>query len=249
MSIMKPGIKILKNDIGNAERVLRQVRATKLDLESLAEQLQVLTETAAAKAELAALADNIQELTESKATTRDLATLVEIIDGLRAERSGDLDRYEEQLRLLDDKFTKVDEEIHAIDGNIGLCQNVIHSVKEALDVQARDLSNVLKEGEQEYQEHYSALGDRVNTIGASIREVDERNVQQYGSMHGRLQLLEGQIPRLETELLSLGSNVERIEQLQLKINARLLTVMRMSLTMIGVLVAATVVLGLIFFRP
>jgi chromosome segregation ATPase len=208
-------------------------------------------------------------LKRAKATKLDIAILTEAIQGIKADACKDLDLNQKQILLLEDKVTMVDNVIHSIGENIAQCQTVIVSVKDTLDVHARDRAAAHHEAEHEHEERYAALDDRMNALGELIRSIDERNTQQYEAIQSRIQmleerlplledrvplledripLLEDRIPLLETNVKTLDNNVDRIGQFQLKINARIITVMRMSLMIIGVLVVATVVLGLIFYK-
>jgi chromosome segregation ATPase len=222
MKTMKTSIDVIQNEIGKPESLLKRTIATKLDV--------------------ALLVDHIQ--TVNSGTLRDL------------------DSNQKQLRQLEDKVLNVDTDIHTIGDNIIQCQNVILSVKDTLDVQTRSLMDAFKETEREHEERFAAidekmdatadvirsLDDRMNTVADGVRSVDEKHTQRFEEIHSRILALEERLPQLSVEVKALGSSVERLAQVQAKINVRILTVMRMSLLMVGVLVAATAVVGWIFFK-
>jgi chromosome segregation ATPase len=187
-------------------------------------------------------------LKRTTASKLDIAMLVDHIHDLHADTSNDLDMHQTMIRDLDDKITSVDNAIRSVGQNIDQCQTAVLSVKQMLDDQSHDLTAAFEGAGQEHQERYAAIDERITAMGELIRSIDERTVQQYEAMQNRIQSVEDRMPRFATEVTSLQNNVNRIELAQHKINTRIITVMRMSIVMIGVIVVTAIVLGMIFFR-
>jgi chromosome segregation ATPase len=205
---MKTITKILKNDIGVSESVLKRTKATGLDLAVLSEQLQ----------------------------------------DLKTDTCRDLDTSRSRIQALDEQMMAVDGVIHSIDHNIGQCQTVVLAVKETLESETGHITTALRQAEEEHQGRYAVLDERINAVDAVIRSIEEKQAQQQEAVHNRIQALEERMPQMESEMKALVVNAERIEQFQQRINARIVTVMKMSLAIIGVLIVTTIVLGVFFFK-
>jgi chromosome segregation ATPase len=191
---------------------------------------------------------SVSVLKRARATKLSIAPIADDMKTFKAGVRKELDKNQKQIRLLDDKVVLIDTVSHSIDHTITQLQSVLLSVNETFGVQTQAIATALNAAEEQYQERYTAIDNKVNTMGEVVHSFDEKNARQYEAMESRIQMLEERIPHMETNVKSLESTVDSIAQLQHKINARIIAVMRMSLMIIGVLGITAVVLGFIYFK-
>ena len=176
-----------------------------------------------------------------KATKLNLATLAATIQKLTLHTRRDLADSQQKILVLDEKIGKIDQ-------NLDLTHQAVCAVNEMIVGHTDTISGGLIEAERQHDEMFTVIGTRVDAVTARVRSIEECQANRYAAALEKLEVLEERMPQMETKIKTLEGNLDTIENLYAKINLRIVSVMWMSLAIIGVLMVTLGVLGWILYR-